>query len=213
MSNEPKNRPTQDEIIARIRAIGPQDLEELDRADQIEDDEPYETDGWDYLDGYDDEDPYGWAELEDLRAVPPRRRPEDMPPVRSQADLHRHWRALMGELGFAQSRLYLQFFTIDGRCTPLILDITDLPDLPDDRMADALMRFCSEALDHLGQPGMRVGILYARPGGRLPRTADLAWARLVTEGARRHGVPILPVHVANDEEVTVVTPDELVRPA
>ena len=48
-----------------------------------------------------------------------------MPPVRNQADLHRHWRALMGELGFAQSRLYLQFFTLDGRCTPLILDITE----------------------------------------------------------------------------------------
>lgn len=213
MSNEPKDKPTEDEIIARIRAVGPQDLEELDPADQIDDEDPYETDGWNYLDGYDDEDPYGWAELEDLRAVPPRRRPEDMPPVSSQADLHRHWRALMGQLGFAQSRLYLQFFTIDGRCTPLILDITDLPDLPDGRMADALMRFCSETLDHLGQAGMRVGILYARPGGRLPRTADLTWARLVTEGARRHGVPILPVHVANDEEVTVVTPDELVRPA
>ncbi len=213
MSNEPKDKPTQDEIIDRIRAVGPQDLAEADQVDQVDDQDPYDPDSWDYLDGYDDEDPYGWAELEDLRAVPPRRRPEDMPPVCSQADLHRHWRALMGELGFAQSRLYLQFFTIDGWCTPLVLDVTDPPDLPDDRVVDALMRFCSEALDHLGEPGMRVGILYARPGGRSPRAADLAWARVVTEGARRHGVPILPVHVANDEEVTVVTPDELVRPA
>jgi len=161
----------------------------------------------------DDEDPYGYGELEDLRAIPPRRRPEDMPLVLSQADLHRHWRALMGELGFAQSRLYLQFFTVEGRCTPVILDITELPDLPDDDMAEALMRFCSQALEQVAEPGTRVGILYARPGGRSPRTADLAWARFVTEAAGRHGVPIFPVHVANDEELTVVSPDELVRPA
>ena len=164
-------------------------------------------------DGFlDDEDPYGYGELEDLRAIPPRRRPDDMPPVRSQADLHRHWRALMGALGFAQSRLYIQLFTEDGRCTPVILDITDLPDLPDDDMADALMRFCSQVLEEVAEPGTRVGILYARPGARSPRTTDLAWARSITEAAGRYGVPILPVHVANDEELTVVSPDELVPP-
>lgn len=217
MDTEPTDQPTPDqveEVLARIRSVGTEEpgaLDYLDQADDEHEADLLEYDG--YLDGYDDEDPYGWAELEDLRTVPPRRRPEDMPPVCSQADLHRHWRTLMGELGFAQSRLYLQFFTIDGWCTPLVLDVTDPPDLPDDRVVDALMRFCSEALDHLGEPGMRVAILYARPGGRAPRAADLAWARVVTEGARRHGVPILPVHVANDEEVTVVTPDELVRPA
>lgn len=60
---------------------------------------------------------------------------------------------------------------------------------------------------------MRVGILYARPGGRSPREVDRAWAHHVAEASRRHDVPIVPVHVANDEEVTVVTPDGLVRPA
>ena len=214
MDIEPTDQPTPDqveEVLARIRSVGAEEPGALDYLDQADDEHETDLLG---PDGYfDDEDPYGWAELEDLRAVPPRRRPEDMPPVRRQADLHRHWRGLMGQLGFAQSRLYLQLFTVDGRCTPLILDITDLPDLPDDGVADALMRFCSEALDRVGEPGMRVGILYARPGGRSARARDLAWARVVTEGARRHGVPILPVHVANDEEVTVVSPDELVRPA
>lgn len=170
---------------------------------------PYDAHG----DLLDDEDPYGYGELEDLRAVPPRRRPEDMPPVLSQADLHRHWRTLMGELGFARARLYLQLFTVDGRCTPVILDITEIPDVPDGGMADALMSFCSHALDEIAEPGTRVGILYARPGPRSPRTADRAWARFITEAAARHGVPIFPVHVANDEELSVVTPDELVRPA
>ena len=79
-------------------------------------------------------------------------------------------------------------------------------------MADGLMRFCSRALQEVAA-GTRVGILYARPGGRSPRTTDLAWARSITEAAARHAVPIFPVHVANDEELTVVSPDELVRPA
>lgn len=74
----------------------------------------------------------------------------------------------MGELGFGQSRLYLQFFAIDGNCTPAILDITEIPDLPDADMADALMRFCDQTLEEVMEPGTRVGILYARPGGRSP---------------------------------------------
>lgn len=174
-------------------------------------DDPWFDDEYDPF--HDDEDPYGYGELEDLHAIPGLRRPEDVPPVHTQADLHRHWRALMGELGFGQPRLYLQFFAIDGTCTPVVLDITEIPDLPDAVMADALMRFCGQTLEEVMEPGTRVGILYARPGGRSPRTADLAWARFITEAARRHGVPIHPVHVANDEELTVVSPDELVRPA
>ena len=160
-----------------------------------------------------DDDPYGYAELEDLRAIPPLRRPEEMPHVRNQADLHRHWRALMGQLGFSQPRLYLQLFTADGVCTPVVLDIVDLPDLPDRGMADALMRFCSQAIDAVGEPGTRVGILYARPGGRSGRAVDRTWARHLTEAGRRHGVPLFPVHVANDEELEVIPPDDLVQPA
>lgn len=175
------------------------------------DDPSFDDDPYDPL--LDDEDPYGYGELEDLRTIPPLRRPADMPPVRSQADLHRHWRALMGELGFAQSRLYLQLFTLEGSCTPVILDITDIPDVPDQELADALMRFCDQTLEKVMEPGMRVAILYARPGPRSPRAVDLAWARCLTDAARRHGVPLHPVHVANDEELTVVTPDELAEPA
>lgn len=178
--------------------------------DDIDEDDP--SDFADDPYGYED-DPYGCDELEDLRAIPPLRRPEDMPPVHSQADLHRHWRALMGELGFAQTRLYIQLFTIDGTCAPVVLDITDIPELPDAAMADGLLQFCARVLDQAGEPGMRVGILYARPGGRSRRHVDRAWAFHITEASRRHGVPIFPVHVANDEEVTVVSPDELVRPA
>lgn len=163
--------------------------------------------------GLDDEDPYGYAELEDLRAIPPLRRPEEMPPVRNQTDLHRHWRALMGRLGFSQPRLYLQLFTADGVCTPVVLDIVELPDLPDQGMADALMRFCSQAIDAVGEPGTRVGILYARPGGQSGRAVDRTWARHITDAGRRHHVPLFPVHVANDEELVVIPPDDLVQPA
>jgi hypothetical protein len=175
----------------------------------------------DYGPGYDpDDDWLGWlgdeedlASLEDLSAIPPLRRPEDMPPVRSQADLHRHWRALMGQLGFGERRIFLQLFLIDGTCTPVVLDITEIPDLPDPATADGLMRFCDLALRNFGESGMRVGLLYARPGSRRRTSTDLGWATLLTDAARRHGIPLHPIHLANDEELTVVSPDDLIRPA
>jgi hypothetical protein len=136
-----------------------------------------------------------------------------MPPVRSQADLHRHWRALMGRLGFGERRIFLQLFLIDGTCTPVVLDITEIPDLPDTATADGLMRFCDLALRDFGEPGMRVGLLYARPGSRRRTSTDLGWATLLTDAARLHGIPLYPIHLANDEELTVVSPDDLIQPA
>lgn len=131
----------------------------------------------------------------------------------TQADLHRHWRALMGELGFSRSRLYVQIFYGDGRCTPVLLDVADLPDLPDASSSDRLMQFCAQAVDDLGDPAARVALLYARPGTARRRASDVAWAQQLTTSARRFGVLIFPVHVATDEMVTVVAPDDVGRPA
>jgi hypothetical protein len=139
--------------------------------------------------------------------------PEQMPRVLTQTDLHRHWRALMGELGFGYSRLYLQFIGIDGRAEPFVPEIAELPDLPDSELTEALMRICAELLDRDLEPGTRVAVLYARPGGRAVTRADRAWGRSLTDAAQRVGVPIWQVHLANDEQLTVLAPDDLVQPA
>jgi hypothetical protein len=145
--------------------------------------------------------------------VPPLRPPEDMPPVRTQADLHRHWRALMGELGFTRPRLYLLFVPPDGRVEGLLMEIDDLPDLPDAESAAALMACCQQVLDGALPEQSRLAVLYVRPGRRGPSVADRAWAGTLTAAAGRARVPMWQVHVANDEALHVMAPDDLVEPA
>jgi hypothetical protein len=144
--------------------------------------------------------------------IPPLRRPEDMPPVLTQADLHRHWRALMGPLGFGSPRLYVQFVPPDGRVEGMILEVDELPDLPDERMADGLFDACRSVIETDLPEATRVAVLYAHPG----RGGDLTertWGRALTAAAERAGVPVWEVHVANDVRLRVLAPDDLVEPA
>ncbi|HET6625931.1 MAG TPA: hypothetical protein VFG63_06040 [Nocardioidaceae bacterium] len=143
--------------------------------------------------------------------IPPLQRPEDMPPVHSQADLHRHWRALMGPLGFTRPALWLHLLTADDRAEAMITKIDELPDRPDDRLLTNLLWVCAELLEN-DVPGGKVAFLYSRPGSRLITDDDRAWARGLTSAARRAGVPCAPVHLANDEELRVFAPDDLAEP-
>lgn len=145
--------------------------------------------------------------------IPELRPPEEMPPVRTQADLHRHWRALMGELGFGYARLYVQLVPPDGRVDALLMEIDDLPDIPEATDADAFLGCFKMLLDQGLPEGTRLALLYARPGRRGPSAADRAWAQALTAAAERAGVPIWQVHAANDHELRVMTPDDLVEPA
>lgn len=145
--------------------------------------------------------------------IPRLRRPEDMPPVLSQADLHRHWRALVNPLGFHHSRLYLRFVPPDGRVDGFVLEIEDLPELPVPAAATALFRMCRMVIEADYPEGTRVAVLYARPGRRGTSAVDRAWGRAVIEAAVRAGVDLWQVHLANDEELHVLAPDDLVEPA
>ena len=63
-------------------------------------------------------------------AIPPLRRPEDIP-IRTRADLHRALAALMGGLGFGYHSLWVQLIGPDDRCA-LPLNIEFLDDEPDE---------------------------------------------------------------------------------
>jgi hypothetical protein len=145
--------------------------------------------------------------------IPGLRPPEDMPPVHTQTDLHRHWRALMGELGFAHARLYVLFVPPDGRVEGLLMEIDELPDLPDAASAAALMACCKQVVGEALPPQTRLAVLYARPGRRGPSVADRAWAGALTAAADRAGIAMWQVHVANDDALHVIAPDDLVEPA
>lgn len=130
--------------------------------------------------------------------------------MRTQADLHRHFRALMGRLGFSRTSLWLAFFDEDGRSLPLLQEIDDLPELPGRDDLASLMRLCDYVLGMTGAPDGSVGFLLSRPGGPGVSAQDRAWASGLAAAARECDVRAFAVHLANDHELRVFTPDDAV---
>jgi hypothetical protein len=129
--------------------------------------------------------------------------------VHTQADLEALWRRLMEPLGFAGRTLWMLVIGADGQVLGQIVEITDMPASPGPGELDALAAF----LGHLGHDvgsGIRVAFLFSRPGAGATDRRDRAWARALLAGARRAGVPCETVHVANDERLAPVPPDDLV---
>lgn len=140
--------------------------------------------------------------------IPPLLPPDQMPAIRTQADLHATWRALMGELGFTQRRLWLLFLSGDGRPLGPLVTIDDLPDGPFDLPVDDLVSLCRELLDGPGGGGS-VAMLLTRPGRDPWHVGDRAWGRYLTTAAHRIGGTVWPVHRAHDLALSVVAPDDL----
>jgi hypothetical protein len=139
--------------------------------------------------------------------IPPLLPIHEVPPLRTQADLHRQWRAMMGPLGFSGRRLWLLFLEPDDRPTELLMQIDDVPDSPRPGEADSLLRLCQQVRrEHdLG----RVAALLSRPGEGSVRASDRRWGRALLDSARRFDVPLAPVHLANDDAVVPLTGDDL----
>ncbi len=62
--------------------------------------------------------------------IPPRRHIDDLEPIRTQADLERYWRMIMGPLGFGERLIWMQVLDRDGRVTPVLTQIAELPLMP-----------------------------------------------------------------------------------
>ncbi len=127
--------------------------------------------------------------------------PEQLPPITSPADLEHAWRVLMGELGFARPQMYVLFLQDDGQ--PFF--VTHLEDLP--ARATPLEVRQVVRMFRLVQADTDVGcaFLVCRPGTATLTPADRTWARALVSVTR------WPVHVATDEDVRVVAPDDLVE--
>ena len=132
---------------------------------------------------------------------------EDMPPVRTDQDIFHVWRLLMGPLGFGCRRLWVTLTDADGRVSPVIQQIEDVPPRTSPAECDGLMTM----LDHVRPffDGGAVALLYSRPGRRPMNDDDRSWARSLTHAARQAEIPLWPVHFANDEELLVFAPDDL----
>jgi hypothetical protein len=144
--------------------------------------------------------------------IPRLTRPEDTPPIRSQAELFQYWRALMGELGFSETQLWMVLLDADDLCTPVIQKVVDLPAVPDPELLDNLMTVCRGLFDEV-IPGGSVAFLRARPGPAGLTVADRAWAAGLSAAARERGVACHPVHLANDHEIRAFAPDDEIASA
>lgn len=132
-------------------------------------------------------------------STPPLLPPDEMPDITDQAALHDTWRALMGELGFAAPQLWLLF--VDGPRPRHVLKVEDVPLHPEADEVAQLARMIEPMLD-----GRRTcAFLYARPGGRARTAGDLVWARELAAINDRW-----PVHLANDVELRVAAPDDVI---
>ena len=108
--------------------------------------------------------------------------------------LRQRWRALMGPLGFSEPCLWIAFID-DARLVPGALPRMTLPTVPDAHLIDTLVTQLRTVTDdgHLS-----LAFLLTRPGRDGITARDLGWCRLLVSAAQRFGVPILPIHRAND---------------
>ncbi len=145
-----------------------------------------------------------------MNDIPPLTHPDDMPPVHTQADLWRHWRALMGPLGFSERLLWVILLTAEGRVTPVVQQVEDLPRLPDPGLLDPLMSVIGQVCGELGEG--TAAVLLSRPGGAGITPAGRTWAQQLSDAAAAADVRLWPVHLANDDELVTLSPDDLALP-
>ncbi|MCW2759218.1 MAG: hypothetical protein JWO46_2964 [Nocardioidaceae bacterium] len=128
--------------------------------------------------------------------------------IRSQSDLHEMWEVLMQPLGFGRRSVWLTLIGPDGRPARFLLEIAESDGMPSARDVRNLYVMLQKVLEETGA-GFSAALLITRPGFDLLSEDDRQLARVLVEGARTAGVPIQPIHVANDRSVLAMAPDDL----
>ena len=132
-----------------------------------------------------------------------------MPPIRNAEDLCLHWRALMGPPGLGQPRLWIAFIQTDDMMSPQLTEIEEIARWADAKICQPPLELCQHIVGRNGAGGS-VAFLLTRPGRNPMDDADRSWGRGLTAAADYLGVSIWPVHFANDVELRVFAPDDLV---
>ena len=126
-------------------------------------------------------------------------------PIRNQADLETLWRALMGELGFSRTSVWLMLLEADGTPVPTLVPIDDIPTRPTQAVENL-----TGLLVGLVPAGGSVAFLLTRPGPDSELTPmERAWTRALQVVSRNVGATVWPVHRANDEALHVCRTDDL----
>ena len=101
--------------------------------------------------------------------------------MRSALSLTRRWVALLQPPTFAARSLWLAWFDAEGRQSPVLVPIDDLPVVPDPSMFDGL-RVLNEtvAMAQLGDDG-HLAMALCRPGDAVITDSDDEWVDALSE--------------------------------
>ena len=69
--------------------------------------------------------------------------------VHSQADLEEAWRHLIRPLGFHRRSVWLMLIDAEGRPTPVVTEVTDLPEVVDLETTQGLGEMLAQLLEHV----------------------------------------------------------------
>jgi hypothetical protein len=138
--------------------------------------------------------------------------PHLTPPIRNDADLQRLWKALMGPYGQDRRNLWFLLLHADGRPTPFISRVDDVPEHPDRIMVRNLIDMFKRVLPEF-DPGGSAAVLLTRKGWAVPHGSDLAWAADLAAEARRRRLSLHPSFLATDEDVVILRPADSVSEA
>jgi hypothetical protein len=130
------------------------------------------------------------------------------PLIRTQTELQEAWRCLVRPLGFHRRSLWLLLIDGDDRPTPVMTEVTDLPETVDRETTQGLAEMLAHLSDDVDPQG-RWALLLSRPGSGGSSTADRAWVGALYATCQRHGIPHDVVHLATDVAVLPVPLDEV----
>ena len=122
--------------------------------------------------------------------------------IRTADDLEALWRSLMSEGGFSRRSVWLLFLDADGRPTPALVPIDDIPQRPVPLFLDNLRHIARELV---GTPDIAsIAMLLSRPGRPTMTDEDRAWARALQDVSRDW-----PPFLAFADSVQMFAPDDL----
>ncbi len=102
-------------------------------------------------------------------------------PVRSSRALTRRWAGVLQPPVFARRSLWLAWLGADGRQSPVVVPVDDLPIRPDQRRLTGLLDIHRQVTDHLTDADVHLAMALCRPGEPVATTDDAAWAAALRE--------------------------------
>ncbi len=102
-------------------------------------------------------------------------------PVRSSLALTRRWASVLQPPVFGRRSLWLAWLGADGRQSPVVVPVDDLPLRPDRRRLAGLLDVHRQVADHLGGLDVHLALALCRPGEPVATADDDAWASALHE--------------------------------